>query len=331
MEWDLLRYMLAVHRHGSMQAAALELRVDRATVLRRLDTLESSLGAKLFDRRSDGCVLTMAGQEIIETVRSIEAATSALSALVKGNDKRPAGIVSLAVPEFIAATLLAPNMGRFAEQFPGITLEIRAGHSFLNLTRGEADIALRNQVPKHQSLTMRRLGSVAIALFATPGYLARFGTPSGGFAGHRMLLFDESLSGMPGIKWLEGQLDGAQVVMRSNELLPLVAATRSGAGIGCFPAIAAVSCPDLVPVSPGIIGMPEVYLIARRDLRQLARVRAVVAFITRIWGEASPLLAGRAVADIHGHRPAGFDPEVGATIAPSVPSAIRPPTSPARS
>ena len=65
MEWDHLRYMLAIHRGGSMQAAAVELRVDRATVLRRLDSLEAALRAKLFERRSDGCVLTKAGQEII--------------------------------------------------------------------------------------------------------------------------------------------------------------------------------------------------------------------------------------------------------------------------
>ncbi len=247
MEWDHLRYMLAIHRGGSMQAAAL-----------------------------------------------------------------------------------APNMDRFAARFPGLTLEVRTGHSFLNLVRGEADIAVRNRPPDQQSLTMRRLGSVAISLWATRGYLDRFGMPDGAdFAGHRMILFDESLTGMPGVRWLEGQIAGAQVVMRSNELLPLMAATRAGGGIGCFPAIAAADEPDLVAVAPGIIGLPEVYMITRRDLRQLARVKAVTGFIAQIWKQAAGELAGRAVAEVHGHRVAGFNPEPGAVISPSGSFAVHRPSSPA--
>ena len=150
-------------------------------------------------------------------------ATTALAARVRGDDKRPEGIVSITAPEFFVVKVLAPNMEKFAAQFPGLTLEVRTGHSFLNLVRGEADIAIRNRPPDHQSLTMRRLGSVAISLWATQGYLDRFGMPDGAsFVGHRMILFDESLIGMPGVRWLEGQISGAQVVMRSNELLPMM-------------------------------------------------------------------------------------------------------------
>ena len=225
MEWDHLRYMLAIHRGGSMQAAAVELRVDRATVLRRLDSLEAALRAKLFERRSDGCVLTKAGQEIIGSVQGIEMATTALAARVRGDDQRPEAIVSITAPEFFVVKVLAPNMEKFAAQFPGLSLEVRTGHSFLNLVRGEADIAIRNRPPDQQSLTVRRLGSVAISLWATQGYLDRFGMPDGAsFVGHRMILFDESLIGMPGVRWLEGQISGAQVVMRSNELLPMMPA-----------------------------------------------------------------------------------------------------------
>ncbi len=317
MEWDHLRYMLAIHRGGSMQAAAVELRVDRATVLRRLDSLESSLGAKLFERRSDGCVLTKAGQQIIVAVQGIEMATAALAARVRGDDKRPEGTVSITAPEFFVFKVLAPNMDRFVAQFPSLTLEVRTGHSFLNLTRGEADIAIRNRPPDQQSLSVRRLGSVAISLWATRHYLERFGMPlRADFNGHKMILFDESLIGMPGIRWLEAQIAGAQVVMRSNELLPLMAATKAGVGIGCFPAIAAAGEADLLAVAPGIIGLPEVYMITRRDLRQLARVKAVTEFIVQIWKQAAGDLAGRAVAELHGHRVAGFNPEPGLVIEP---------------
>jgi DNA-binding transcriptional LysR family regulator len=301
LEWDQLRFMLAIHRGGSMQAAAADLRVDRATVVRRLDALEATLGARLFDRRRDGCTLTKAGHEIIETVKTIELATTALAARVGGEDKRPEGVVTVTVPEFFAVAVLAPAMPRFADLYPGITLEVTTGHAFLNLSRGEADIALRNRRPDHQSLVARRVGQVGIGLFATADYVASRGEPNGGLAGHRLILFDESLRGMPGVAELETRIGGAQVVLRSNELVPLLAATRAGAGIGCFPAVLAAG-EDLVPVAPGLIGHPEIFLITHRDLRGRARVRAVFDFIVRLCTERAADLAGVAVAERFGGR-----------------------------
>jgi DNA-binding transcriptional LysR family regulator len=298
LEWDQLRYMLAIHRGGSLQAAAAELRVDRATVVRRLDALETALGARLFERRRDGCTLTPAGLEIIETIKGIELATTALAARVSGEDKRPQGVVTVTVPEFFAVKVLCPALPRFAELYPGITLEIETGHSFANLARGEADIALRNRRPDHQSLVARRVGLVGIALHASESYLTAH-PYDGKLSGHSVILFDESLRGMPGAAWLETQVAGARVVMRSNEIIPLVAATSAGAGIGYLPVIAAHGEP-VVPLAPGLIGRPEIFLITHRDLRGRARVRATYDFIVRLCTERAADLAGTAVTALHG-------------------------------
>jgi DNA-binding transcriptional LysR family regulator len=297
LEWDQLRFMLAIHRGGSMQAAAEALRVDRATVLRRLDALEAALGARVFERRRDGCTLTRAGLEIISTVEGIEQAAVALAARVGGEDKRAEGVVTVTVPEFFAVKVLIPALPRLRAVHPGITVAVTSGHGFLNLARGEADIALRNRRPEHQSLVARRVGTVGIGLFAARSYLDKQGAPDGDFTGHDMILFDETLAGMPGADRVEAMASTARVALRSNEILPLVAAARAGLGVACLPAVAAHGEPDLVPVAPGIVGRPEIFLITHSDLRHRARVRAVFDFIARICTENAAVLSGKAIAD----------------------------------
>ncbi len=302
LEWDQLRFMLAIHRGGSMQAAAESLRVDRATVLRRLDALEAALGARVFERRRDGCRLTRAGLDIIATVEGIEQAAVALAARVGGEDKRAEGVVTVTVPEFFATKVLIPALPRFRAAHPGITIALSSGHGFLNLARGEADIALRNRRPEHQSLVARRVGTVAIGLFAARSYLDARGAPDGDFSGHDMILFDASLAGMPGADKVEAMAAKARIALRSNEILPLLAAARAGLGVAYLPAVVAHGEPELIAVKPGIVGQPEIFLITHADLRHRARIRAVFDFIVRICRENTAALSGKAVADLFGDR-----------------------------
>src|SRR5258707_13101218 len=112
LEWDHLRVVLAVHRSGSMQGASQILAVDRATVLRRLDALEARLGARLFDPRRDGSVLTSAGLEIIANADGIEQAMTALEHRVQGEDRPAEGIVTVTVPSFFAVKMQTPALPR---------------------------------------------------------------------------------------------------------------------------------------------------------------------------------------------------------------------------
>ena len=305
LEWDHLRIVLAVHRGGSMQSAAQSLGVDRATVIRRLDSLEKRLGARLFERRRDGCTLTRAGLEIIGTVEGIAEAMVALEHRVGGEDARPEGLVTVTVPEFFGVKVLAPGLPRFRASHPAITIELNTGHRMMNLAHGDADIALRNRRPDHQSLVARRVGTVAIGLYAAPDYLKRSGDPNGDFSGHDIILFDDTLAAMPGATWVEAQAKNAKIAMRSNEILPLVAATKAGLGIGYLPAIAAHGDPDLVPIAPGIVGKPDIFLITHRDLRRRARVRAVFDFIVRLCAEQAAALSGKAIGEKFAKRPDG--------------------------
>ncbi|RMF34929.1 MAG: LysR family transcriptional regulator, partial [Alphaproteobacteria bacterium] len=262
MEWDQLRYMLAVARGGSMQAAAIALGVDRATVQRHVEALETALGTRLFHRRSSGCVMTESGEAIFSIVSDIEAATATLVARVGGREKRAEGRVRLTVPEFFAVHVLAPAMTELAALYPGIELEVICGHAFLDLSRGEADIAIRNRRPHHSSLVSRRLGAVGVGTFAAPAYVEAHGMPPfDGLDGHRVVLFEETILEGGLTRRMGALLDGAHVALRSNDLLAVAATVRAGAGVGIFPAVIAHGDAGLIPVPPGRLFVPEVYLV----------------------------------------------------------------------
>ena len=158
---------------------------------------------------------------------------------------------------------------------------------------------------------------MAIGLFASRAYVNERGAPAAeAYAGHDFILFDESLAGMPGVGWIEDRLAGARVALRSNEILPLLAAARAGAGIAYLPAIAAFDEPDLMPVAPGIIGRPDIFLITHRELRRRARVRVAFDFIVRLCTERAPALQG---ASVDATRPKSPSAPVSAT--PPMPAA----------
>jgi DNA-binding transcriptional LysR family regulator len=296
LAWDHLRIVLAVHRGGSMQAAAVELGIDRATVLRRLNALETRLKARLFDRSQDGCALTEAGHAIIATVEGVEQTMIAIEHRVAGRDSMAEGVVTIAAPEFLAAKLLAPALPRLAGLHPGIIVDLRCGNDFTNLVRGEAHIALRNRTPNQGSLVQRRVGAASLGFFAARDYLASRGDPAHGLAGHDFILFDSSLASVPSFSQMENVARHGRIVMRCNEVSPMVKAAKAGLGLAFLPCIAAQDEADLVLVAPGIIAERDMFLVTHRKLLERARVRLAFDFVARICAESAAALSGHRAA-----------------------------------
>ncbi len=303
-EWDLLRIALAVHRGGSMHAASEALSIDRSTVIRRLELLETQLGVRLFERRSDGCTVTKQGMDVIATAEGVEQSMTALTHRLSGSEKKAEGRVVVTVPEFFATTLLIPALPRMRKAYPDIAVEVDSGHVFRNLIKGEADIALRNRRPEQNTLIARKVGTVAIAFFASRTYISERGTPAEDFKGHDATIFGEELHGMPGYDRMVELAAGCHVVMRCNEIMPLLTAARSGLGLTAMPAIAAYGDDTLLPVWPGIVGLPEIFLVTHRDLRNQARIRVVYDFIAMLCTEQAAALAGRSIAELFPPDPA---------------------------
>lgn len=296
-DWDHMRIVLAIQRTGSMQAAAEKLAIDRTTVLRRLDVIEHLMKTRLFERRSDGCILTTAGKEVVSAAESMEETMHALGRKLGGAEAGAEGEVAVTVPEFFATTILIPALPRLRQAYPKISVDVLSGHKFLNLARGEADIALRNRRPEQNTLVSRKVGSVGIAFFATHHYLAARGIPRGDYSGHDVILFGKELSAMPGFERMEELAGRANIVMRANEILPLLSAAKAGMGLAAMPCIAAYKHDDLIAVWPGLVGQPEIFLLTHRDLRNQARIRVVYDFIVKLCTENAAALSGRVVAE----------------------------------
>ena len=171
LDWDDLRFFLAVARHGSLSAAAKDLRVAQSTVGRRLASLEASLGVRLLNRTPDGYVLTLAGEDVREKAERLEAEARSLERNVGGRDTRLAGLVRITCTETVASHIVAPCFAALHLQHPDILIEVIPDPRDLSLAMREAEISVRLSRPDQHDLVVRRIGNLAFGLYASPRYL----------------------------------------------------------------------------------------------------------------------------------------------------------------
>lgn len=281
MDWDHLRFVLGVADAGGLTAASRALRVDPATVSRRLDAVEAELRCKLFHRTRQGLAPTPAGAKLIAHARRIDEEVRALSFELSPEDRGIAGTVLLTATEPIAAGLVMPALAGFQAQQPGIALEVVTDIRTLDLGRREADIALRLARPREGDLRARRLGDVGYALYASPGYVKQHGMPkpADGFDGHKLIDWPLGYSIIPQVPWLRAQAAQATVVLRSNSAMVRRAAAQDGAGIALLPCVIAEDDPRLTRLPSERAPAQELWLVTHRDLARVPRIRVTLEFL----------------------------------------------------
>lgn len=285
LEWDDLRFFLAVHRRGSHAAAARSLGVAPTTIGRRLAAFEEAAGARLFTRTPEGLAPTAAARALLPRAERVEAEVLEAERELVGADARPTGTVRLTCGDGFAAAVLAPAAPAFLSAHPGLDLEVRADVRALDLVRGEADIAVRLFRPREQSLVGRRLGTERYALYASPDYLARRGAPRGArdLAGHDLVLYVRDLDRMPTQAWIRKTAAGARVAFRSSTTTSLVAACGAGAGIALLTASTVRGDPRFLPVLPRLAPpVNEIWAVTHPDLRGSARIVAVMQWLEQL-------------------------------------------------
>ena len=270
LDWNELRLALAIARAGSLAGAARALSVSHATVFRRLKTLEARLGVALFERDRGGYTATVAGDDLAEAAARVEQEVLGVQRRVAGRDLRPSGTVRLTTTDTLFEGLLAPVLAECRRAYPDIELEVAISNEPFNLTRRQADMAIRPIAKPPEALIARRLGRVALAVYAA----ADAGEP--GPPKRNWLGLDDSVS-FPALEtWMARHAERSACRFRMDSLLGLRAAVRSGAGQAVLPCYLADDDPALARLAPPIEEVAtDLWLLIHPDLRKVARIRAV--------------------------------------------------------
>lgn len=286
MDWDDIRYFLAAAHTGSLAAASRRLGSHQPTVGRRIDSLEKRLGVRLFQRHAQGLTLTEEGQRILQAAEAVGDAMATLLRASSFEDEDIRGCVRIAAPSGLAVHLVAPNLPRFHENFPGLDVVLQPSVSSADLTHGEADVAIRLYRPTAGELVVRRAGNMGFGLYGAAAYLQRHGTleNAAGLPLHLFIGYGEQLRHLEENRWLEALAGDARFVLRSDDTHTRMAAAGAGLGLAVLPHVLAQRSPQLQRV-PGTINVPSkpVWLVVHRDLRHLARVRAVLDWLSELF------------------------------------------------
>jgi DNA-binding transcriptional LysR family regulator len=295
IDWDDVRYFLAVARGGSVRAAAERLGVNHSTVLRRIAQLEERLGAHMFEKLPSGYRLTGAGEEALEFADQMEASSHLLETRVFGRDQSVRGLLRVTLAPPLATHLLMPDFTAFARLHPDIEMEILSFGELANLTNREADVAIR-VVYDRKTLPLNLHGlkgpEVFGGVYISRDRLAawRAGAPDP----IRWIVI--SKYGIP--DWArEGEVRTTEVPFRTTDAEGQIVAVRQGLGMTTLPCFVGDADPLLVRV-PGtpLYKHGTLWLLTHGETRKTKRVRLFTEFVSRRLAAYAPLLAGLSVS-----------------------------------
>ena len=273
MDWDDLRYMLAVKRGGSLAGAAGELGVTRTTVGRRLAAAEERLGVRLFDRTPEGFVPTPAGEELAETALLVESEILATEGRLVGRDAALHGRLRVSTVSFVFEGF--PDVfASFIDRYPGIELTVQVTNDNVSLQRREADVALRLGNSPAERLVGRKVGQLHFELYGTRSLVEEIGLGAP-LQAYPWLHWDERSEARWLDEWLAHHAPGARVAMRCDGFSSMYTSVRAGLGVHFLPCILGDRDPELVALGPRLTDEArDLWLLTLPELRTNSRIRA---------------------------------------------------------
>jgi DNA-binding transcriptional LysR family regulator len=273
MNWNDLRYLLVATREPSLRAAGRALCVNQTTVSRRLLRLQEELRVKLFDVGAQGLTLTPAGEEVLRAAAGVDDAVTALDRAIAGGDAQLRGPLRVTTTELLAA-YDAELFHSFSERYPGIELELAVSDARLNISKREADVAVRFASKPPDSLVAKHLLRVDYAAYASKKLVKKMGARAR-LDAFPWLGWDESKGAVGTEAWMRTHVGGARVVCRFDSALAMHAAARAGMGAALLACAYAVRDDGLVALTPPEPALAwDLWTLLHPDLRKNARVRA---------------------------------------------------------
>jgi DNA-binding transcriptional LysR family regulator len=293
MNWDDLRYVLALSKAGSLLRAAKELKVDHTTVGRRVEAAEQALGVRLFTRTTSGYVPTAEAERLFLDLGAVETAVVALERGVHSRKSTIEGTVRVTSPETFGCVYLAPRLAALRVAHPGLAIELSSTGTILDLARREADIAIRFFRSKNERLVARRAGSVSYGLYASKDYLARHPLKSAAHLRDHPLLTSDAAAKAPDARWLARLSGVARPAFVCELTVALLEACRAGAGIAVLPRY--VGDPDAALRHLPMPDAPHesIWVTFHRDMKATPRVRLVLDHLIACFASDSKLLTGK--------------------------------------
>ena len=283
LDWDLIRYFLAVARTGSTLAAARELKQSQPTVARRIAALEQALGQRLFERHQGGYRVTADGCALVREAEAVEAAARHFWEQSRSQHRRVAGTVRFTCFDMFANLALGPALQEFARLYPEVKVDVVVTERQLDLVAGEADIALRaGSRPASGPLVCRKVGEDSWALHCSRSYAAAHGVPRSlaELEQHQLIGGDGLLAEAPPFRWLAEHAPDAPIRYRCNTVQNLITSVAAGLGVTMLPCafvdpkLKLIRCmappPDL---------STEGWLITHERLKDEPRIRAMMDFL----------------------------------------------------
>jgi DNA-binding transcriptional LysR family regulator len=284
LDWDNLRVLIELARHGSLSATARAMKVTHATISRRLATLEADLSQPLFVREAGRYVLTEAGKRVLVAAQPMAESADAVARIANGLEARLGGPVRITTTEAVATYVVMPGIKAIRRRYPAIDITLNVSQQLLSLARSDADIAVRLFRPDPGTdLLGHKIGELDYHLYGARSYvdgrkrelLEYIGSP-------------DEFAGWPEYKVFDELALGGRTALRINHLGNRIAACREGLGIAMLPSLMAEPWPELVRVSTSPVMFRDVYVVVHAGMQGVPRIKAALDVLTETIGTRSP-------------------------------------------
>jgi DNA-binding transcriptional LysR family regulator len=302
LDWNDVRFFLAVARERTLARAAAALGVDQTTVGRRIAALEARLGVALFTRSAAGFQVTAAGTSVLEAAERMDEAALDLRARLAGEEEASPSTVRVATTESLAEAFVVPAVRELHARHPRVHVVVTTGWACVDLRKGEADLAVRLVRPTDARLACRKVASFSLRLYASREYVAKRGMPEA-LAGHQLLAYEDAVRTGTRHPFANLPMEQGELVLLSNSHRVLLVAATSGLGLVQLPSYVGDGHPDLVRVLPEAEDRYSVWLVVPQALRRIGAVRLVSDAIADAFRRAPPAPNGEPPARAHDRLP----------------------------